>query len=493
MNILRKTFPLFVAGVIGSAATLGAYKLFEKPDYSQGVTQNAPIVKTQWTGDQKNGNIPADFSFAAEKSTPAVVHIRSTMTATRNSSQQLNLPREFRDFFGDDFFFGPQQRSPQQSTGSGVIINADGYIVTNNHVIDEADEVEVTLYDKRSYKAEVVGTDPSTDLALLKIDQKDVPFLALGNSDDVKVGQWVLAVGNPFNLTSTVTAGIISAKGRNINILDRSNTPVESFIQTDAAVNPGNSGGALVNLNGDLIGINTAIASQTGSFAGYAFAVPVSIVRKVVDDLVKYGIVQRGLLGISIQEVDSKLAKEKNLKVNDGVYVGAFPESSAAREAGIKEGDVIVKIDNVKVGSVPQLQEQVAQHRPGDKVKVAVNRFGTEKIFDVVLKSNEGSTEISKNNRPEIAARFGADFEDLTAEEKAKLKVDGGVKVAYLYAGGKLRQTEMRQGFIITKVDDKPVKNLRELNAAIANKKGDVVLKGFYPGSDRMYLYAVEF
>ena len=496
MNILKKAMPLFVAGVMGSAVTLGTYKLIEKPEAGSSVTQNAPVVKTQWTGDTKPANVPADFTFAAEKTTPAVVHIRSTMNAngrSNNNAQRLNLPKEFRDFFGDDFFPGPQQRMPQQATGSGVFINADGYIVTNNHVIDEADEVEVTLFDKRSFKAEIVGTDPSTDLALLKIDQKNVPFLALGNSDEVKVGQWVLAVGNPFNLTSTVTAGIISAKGRNINILDRSKTPIESFIQTDAAVNPGNSGGALVNLNGDLIGINTAIASQTGSFAGYAFAVPVSIVRKVVDDLVKFGMVQRGLLGISIRDVDSKLVHEKDLKVNDGVLVDAFPEGSAAKEAGVKEGDVIVKIDNARIGSVPELQEQVAQHRPGDKVRVTVNRAGNEKTIDVILKSNSGTTEVSKNNRPEIAARLGADLEDLTPQEKQEFKIDGGVKVSYLYAGGKLRQTEMRQGFVITKVDDKPVRNLRELNAAVSGKKGDVILKGVYPGSTRLFPYVIEF
>jgi serine protease Do len=496
---IKSFLPMLISGVLGSVVTLGAYSLLEKNKPQTIITeaQQTPSRYTDFKEDRFN--VSTDFTFAAEKSTPAVVHIKSTVS-NRNGSQGSRQPQAdmFRDFFGDDFdqFFGP--KGPQSATGSGVIIAADGYIVTNNHVIEQADQIEVTLYDKRSYKAELVGTDPNTDLALLRITEKNLPFISLANSDQTKVGQWVLAVGNPFNLTSTVTAGIISAKGRSINILqrrqgDKNSAPIEAFIQTDAAVNPGNSGGALVNLNGELVGINTAIASNTGSFAGYSFAVPANIVRKVIDDLSKFGSVQRGFLGINIGDVNSTLVKNKSLKVNDGIYVESFSEGSASEEAGMKSGDVIVKIDGVPVGSVPQLQEQVARHRPGDKVRVSVNRQGTEKELLVTLKNNAGRTELLTNTRPEVATRLGADLEDLEELEALDLKVEG-VKVARLNAGGRLRQfTDMREGFIITKVDETPVRNTKELTAVLAKKKGDVVLKGRYPNSDKMYYYGLEY
>jgi serine protease Do len=494
---VRKMVPVALAGILGSALTLGAYQYLKEEESPKiEYRESTPSMYTQYNQTRYQNGIPADFTVAAEKATPAVVHIRSTVSGNR-PSKRMDIPEQFRDFFGDDFF---GQRSPQQASGSGVIISQDGYIVTNNHVIDEAEEVEVTLYDKRSFKAKIIGTDPNNDLAVIKIEEKNLPLLTLGNSDEVKVGQWVLAVGNPFNLTSTVTAGIVSAKGRNINILgnrnDRNSAPIESFIQTDAAVNPGNSGGALVNLNGELVGINTAIASQTGSFAGYSFAVPVSIVKKVVDDISKFGSVQRGFLGITITDVNSQVVREKGLKVNDGVYVNGFDEEhgSSAKESGIREGDVIAKVDNVPVSSVPQLQEQIARHRPGDKVKLTVNRDGNLRDFSVTLRTRKGATTVSMADRLAITDALGAELEDLGDRDKKDLKLDGGVRVNRLYAGGALRQhTDMRDGFIITRIDNTPVRSLAELDKVLGGKKGDIVIKGVYPGSDRILGHAFEY
>lgn len=378
---------------------------------------------------------------------------------------------------------------PQVGTGSGVIINPDGYIVTNNHVIADADDVEVTLHDNRSYKATVVGTDPTTDLALLQIKEKNLPTLPLVNSDEVKVGEWVLAAGNPFNLTSTVTAGIVSAKGRNINIL-REQFAVESFIQTDAAINPGNSGGALVNLNGGLIGINTAIASNTGTYAGYGFAVPANIVSKVVEDLMKYGVVQRGVLGVLIRTVDGNLAKEKDLDLTKGAYVDSLLENSAAGVAGIKPGDVIVAVDGAEVSSSPKLQELIARRRPGDVVKLKVNRKGTEKTFDVRLNNRSGNTAVVKKEDNEILNILGAEFEALDEKTAKKLDLTGGVRVKSLNAGKLRRSTQVQEGFIITKVDGKAVRKVEDLVNALKDKKGGVMLEGVYENLPGTQFYA---
>src|SRR5688500_15566070 len=343
---MKRFGTLFLAAVLGSVSTIATFEWFDKDD-NKGVNveylTGVPASKVAYKVD-KNGEVVAlDFTTAAEKVMPAVVHIRSTQDGTRRTDQeQEQYPDPFRDFFGPR---GPQ--GPSQSSGSGVIINADGYIVTNNHVVQDADVVEVTLYDNRNYKAEVIGIDPDTDIAVIKINQKGLPALSFVDSDKAKIGEWVLAVGNPFNLNSTVTAGIISAKGRNINILSRNSeegsTAIESFIQTDAAINPGNSGGALVELNGGLLGINTAIASPTGAYSGYGFAVPSNIVSKVVEDLVKFGTVQRGWLGIRVASVNSQIAKEYDLDLNEGAYISGFDDKrpSSAKEAGIKEGDEI--------------------------------------------------------------------------------------------------------------------------------------------------------
>ncbi|MEL7063382.1 MAG: trypsin-like peptidase domain-containing protein, partial [Bacteroidota bacterium] len=341
-----------LAGAMGGALSLGIYTAFlspEQPVIKIAHQTEVPVVSSRYTAPMEQ----LDFTEPAATVMPAVVHITSTQLRSKSNQQ---VPDIFKDFFGDNFGQGFEGRQrPSIGSGSGVIISDDGFIVTNNHVIDNADDIEVSLNDNRTYKAEVIGTDPSTDLALLKIEGEALPTLALANSDETKVGQWVLAIGNPFNLNSTVTAGIISAKGRNINIL-KDQAAIESFIQTDAAVNPGNSGGALVDLNGNLIGINTAIASPTGSYSGYSFAIPSNLMRKVVTDLMEYGTVQRGYLGVMIRSVDGNLAKDNDLTITEGVYIDSLIENSAAEKAGIKKGDVVVGVEGIRVKNAAELQ-----------------------------------------------------------------------------------------------------------------------------------------
>ena len=363
---MRQFATLLLAAILGSTATFFAIRWVEGPNSNVRIehVNGAPVSTIGYTRDASGALVPLDFTQVADKVTKAVVHIKSTSAGRTVQRSTPNDPWQY--FFGPN---GPQQQGPSQSTGSGVIINEAGYIVTNNHVVAGADQVEVTLSDNRTVKAEVVGTDTDTDLAVIKISAKDLTFLSFVNSDEAKVGEWVLAVGNPFNLNSTVTAGIISAKGRNINIINSNreqegangqaagNTAIESFIQTDAAINPGNSGGALVNLSGGLLGINTAIASQTGSYVGYGFAVPANIVSKVVEDLLAYGTVQRGWLGIQVTSVTSELSRANDLGVNEGAYVSGFADKSSAKEAGVKEGDVIVKLDDKDIRSNTALIE----------------------------------------------------------------------------------------------------------------------------------------
>jgi Do/DeqQ family serine protease len=330
-------------------------------------------------------SVPESFTTAAENAMESVVHIRAMQTekATRSDRDERELDI-FRDFFGDGSL---GNGAPRGGTGSGVILQNNGYIVTNNHVVDGADELEVTLYDNRKFKAKLIGVDKSTDLAVIKIEDNDLPAINIGNSDKAKVGEWVLAVGNPFNLTSTVTAGIISAKGRNINIIEDA-YKIESFIQTDAAVNPGNSGGALVDINGNLLGINTAIASQTGSFAGYSFAIPVNMMQKIVDDLIQHGEVQRGLIGVSIQDLDNEIADDLGLNITEGVHIIEVMEDGAAKEAGLLSDDIIIGVDNKDIKNTPQLQELVGRGRPGDKVKLNINRSGKQQDIVVTLKKS---------------------------------------------------------------------------------------------------------
>jgi serine protease Do len=430
--------------------------------------------------------IPAlDFTAAAEITMPAVVHIKASQFR-KNQRQGQRHPLE--EFFWPN---QPPQRMPEVrvGTGSGVIISADGYIVTNNHVIDRATEIEISLNDNRSYKAEVIGTDPSTDLALLKIEETGLAYLEFGKSDLVKVGQWVLAVGNPFNLNSTVTAGIISAKGRNINIL-RDKYAIESFLQTDAAINPGNSGGALVDLNGYLIGINTAIASPTGSYSGYGFAVPSEIARKVTADLKEYGIVQRGFIGVMIASVNAELEKAEGLKVKEGVYVSQVMDNGAAKAAGIQKGDVITQINGSNVSTSSQLQELIGRARPGDTLEIIADRFGKTQAFDVVLTNKSGQAELASKTNTGLLNELGIELAELSADEKAGLGLSGGVKVTGI-SGGKIgRFTDMRPGFIITSIDKKNIGSIDELIKALEGKKGGVMIEGRYSTQGSTHYYA---
>jgi serine protease Do len=486
MEIKSNLKTLAIVGALSSATTLGAYKLFLEKSPSDAVFTTTPSAFTRLVSDVSPTapSNPGDFTYAAEKATPAVVHITTKMT--RNVSRQNQMVDPFEDFFGGNPFGGGggrrQQPEAQEASGSGVIISADGYIVTNNHVVQDADEVSVILNDKRSYKAKVISTDPSTDIAVIQVKATNLPFLNFGDSDAIRVGEWVLAVGNPFNLESTVTAGIVSAKGRQ-NIIDRDKdvNPLESFIQTDAAVNPGNSGGALVNLKGELIGINTAIYSRTGQFAGYSFAVPVGIVKKVAADLIKYGNVQRGYLGVNISEVNSKIVEEKGLKVNDGVYVGGFPAGgSAAQSAGLKVNDVIVKIDGVPTGSQSKLMELVGRKRPGETVVVTVNRDGEIKDFNVVLKNKDGNTNIVKGEASSIITSeyLGAKLSNLSEGDKAKYKISGGAKITEVDPNGRLGYQGFDKGFVISKIDEKPVSDAKEVAEMLANRKGRVKIEG---------------
>jgi len=477
---MKKIGSLLIVALIASAVTMGAYEFFGfgKKEVIIEQLQSQPTFK--YVGNSSPAGVAAvDFTGAAATTTPAVVHI----TASKISS--VNAYDPWRDLFGDDFFGGapknPQERR-QQSTGSGVIISDDGYIVTNNHVVAGADEVEITLWNKETYTAEVIGTDPSTDLALIKVNSSDLPKLNFANSDDVKVGEWVLAVGNPFNLESTVTAGIVSAKGRNINIL-KDQYSIESFIQTDAAVNPGNSGGALVDLSGNLIGINTAIATPTGVYAGYSFAVPANIVRKVCEDLKNYGIVQRGFLGVMIRSVDGNLAEEMDLDVHTGVYIQNLVENGAADDAGLEVGDVITRVDGREVKAVPELQEQIGSKRPGDDVAVTINRDGKEKVLTVELKNKDGEAKIIEKEEISPLLTLGIDLSDLGQEDLNKLGIDNGVKVSKVNNGLLRRNTKIREGFIITKIDDQDMKSAKDVKDFFTKKqKGKGMIEGFYPG-----------
>ncbi len=421
-----------------------------------------------------------DFTTAAEKTVHGVVHIKSEFSVRTGGYNDFFAP--FRDFFGYPYGGG---NSTYTGFGSGVIISKDGYIVTNNHVVDGASNITVTLNDSREFEATVVGNDPTTDIALLKIDAENTPFISFGNSDDLKLGEWVLAVGNPFNLTSTVTAGIVSAKARDINILG---TPgaIESFIQTDAAVNMGNSGGALVNMNGDLIGINAAIASNTGAYEGYSFAIPSNIVKKVVDDFLKYGAVQRAYLGVTIQDVDSKLVKENNLNVTNGVYVKSVSETGGAKKSGIKEGDVIVSVENRPVRGNSELLEIIGQHNPGDFVSVTVNRKGSEQTYQVELKNQEGTTSIEKKGENFYISDLGATLEPVPAEDSKNLNINGGLKVVDLQ-DGMLKKGGVQEGFIILNINGVKIMTKQDVDAALSNiKNGIIRIEGVYPNGMRM-------
>lgn len=491
MNNKQFFIGMLFASILGGAIALGGYQLM-KGDESPAIIQtaNQPVrFSNNYAFDSSAMIVPEglNFVYAAKAVTPGVVHIRSTFEG-RTSSGGGSTPFDqyFREFFGDPHG-GQMQQRPSMGSGSGVIITEDGYIATNNHVIENATEIEVLLNDNRTYKAEIVGTDPTTDLALLKIEASELPFIKIGNSDQVQVGEWVLAVGNPFEFRSTVTAGIISAKGRNINILrNRNNLQIESFLQTDAAVNPGNSGGALVNLKGELVGINTAIATPTGTYAGYSFAVPANLVNKVIDDLKEFGVVQRALLGINIRDVNAQLAEDEDLGVLEGVYVINVNPNSGADEAGIKNGDVIVAVDGEKVTKTSELQEKVALNRPGDQVSVTLIRDGKEKTVKATLKNTLGTTTtIATSNNMTIQ---GGTFVDLTKEEKEKLELEGGAKLLKV-EDGKWREAGIKSGFIITGIDKRPIMSVEDLSRALAriNDGSGLLIEGQYENGEKAY------
>jgi len=493
---------LLIAAVLGSVITTGTYYLLDRNNHTVKIehTTGLPAMGAVYTLNDQGEIIPLEFTSVAEKVTPAVVHIKSTVVYDRESPGPWGSPGPYREFDNDLFrhFFGPHFRfeqpdqgipSPRVGSGSGVIISEEGYIVTNNHVIDGADDIEVTLNDNRVFKAKIVGTDPSTDLALLQIREKGLPYLPMVNSDEVKVGEWVLAVGNPFNLTSTVTAGIISAKARNINIL-RDRSAIESFIQTDAAINPGNSGGALVNLQGGLVGINTAIASTTGAYAGYGFAVPSNLVTKVIEDLMEYGMVQRGYLGLMIRSVDGNLAREKALETTEGVYVDSIAANSAAGDAGVKVGDVILKVNDVETRTSAMLLETIGRLRPGDRVMLQIDRFGKKLDIEVVLKNQDGEVKLASRKEQGVLDILGIELQEVDRETAGQLDIEGGLKVTKLGSGKLKKSTDMRTGFIITKVDGKKPGKVEDFTRYLENAEGGVMLEGVYEDIPGTYYYA---
>ena len=458
----------------------------------------------KYAGYNDDGSLPpgpVDFTIPAQAAIPTVVHIRTKTNAKQVTNNLGRRQDPFSDFFDDDMLnqlFGRRNNviPEQRASGSGIIISSDGYIVTNNHVVEDADEVTVTLSTKKTYKAKVIGRDASYDLAVIKIDATNLPFLLYGNSDDVKIGQWVLAIGYPLDLETTVTAGIVSAKARQLG-LNKSKagaSAVESYIQTDAAVNRGNSGGALINTEGKLVGINSAIASPTGFYSGYSYAIPVNIAKKVVDDIIKFGTVQRAYLGISYLDVSGLSNEEK--KANGipesawGIYTQDVPKDGASYAAGIRKGDIIKSLNGVILASGAEMQEQVSRYKPGDKVELVYNRNGKDITTTVTLKNKVGNLEIVKKEK--LVDLLGADLETLDPKKAKEYAISGGVVVKKIKEGILNDQTRMRDNFIILKVNNKEVTSVSDLNDAIGDNK-QITISGFYPGYEGLYEYPISF
>ena len=490
-----------LAVILVSAATtltvLFAYNKMAKQSIAIQQTENGKLPVNYAGLYDSNNNTPGqpvDFQQASQSATPAIVHITTVIGKSEASN---NLPKRrnpFADIFGDDFFdFDGPRSMPQRASGSGVLISEDGYIVTNNHVIEEADEIKVTLHNKKSYTAKLVGNDPSSDLAILKIQEKGLPFLLYGNSDQVKIGQWVLAIGYPLNLETTVTAGIISAKARTLGLNSRkSQTPIESFIQTDAAVNQGNSGGALVNTNGELVGIVSAIASPTGAYAGYSYAIPVNIVKKIINDLLQFGTVQRAYLGISYlpDEAPDSEKQKIGFKEGIGVYVREVAKDGAAISSGVKSGDYITKVNNVKVTSGSEMVEQVAGYKPGDKISLSYMRDGKEFNTNITLKNRTGTYDVVRNT---VTDKLGVEFENVDKKVVGEYGYEGGIRIKNLSDGVLSAQNpSLKKGFVIVRMSGKPVKNIDELKRAIENAGNNVTLEGFYPGYEGVYVYSLN-
>ena len=496
MTVIRKKKNIFIICLLGLffLGLTSLYQVFAAHYIAKTATSNSETIASETSNIHLTQLVPStsvadnpNFVNAAQKATAAVVHITSKHESKRVIRESTSpLEELFKDFLGEGFEFGPKEykTQPGMAFGSGVIISTDGYLVTNNHVIADADNIEVTLDDNRRYTAKVIGADSVTDLALLKIEEKNLAYLIFGNSDKLQVGEWVLAVGNPFNLTSTVTKGIVSAKARRTNINSKG---IESFIQTDAALNKGNSGGALINLNGELVGITTAISTPTGAFAGYSFAIPSSIVQRIINDLKKYGTVQRAILGIFPKDVNADLVQEKKLKRFDGVYINSLTERSAAAEVGIKEGDIITAINTTKIKNLAQLHEALTNYAPGDKVEICIDRKGKEIKITVTLKNalneikivhGQGSIEVE-----------GATFENIDQVIKQKLKLTNGIQIKNLKAG-KWQQAGIKRGFIITSIDKEQITSLDHLGTLLNSKKGAILIEGVYPNATKAY-YAI--
>lgn len=476
---MKRVLPILITSLLSAILAVALYKYFEPPCGLAITDSNGEPVYTRYGDDILfSGNLqrtflssePTDFVSAAEKVTPAVVNIR----AMEAGSYRL---------------WGSNGSS--SSSGSGVIVTPDGFIVTNNHVIEGGSRYEITLDDHREYNAHLVATDPSTDLALLKVDADNLPFLVFGNSDSLRIGEWVMAVGNPFNLVSTVTAGIVSAKGRSIDILEGDYT-IESFIQTDAAVNPGNSGGALVNTNGELIGINTAIITRSGRYEGYSFAIPANLAQKVIYDLKEYGSVQRGLLGVKIGPVDSRIAEELDLPSIEGVFVNSVVPGGGAYEAGLKAGDVIVGVNQIKVSSIPELQEQIGRHHPGDKVNIQFIRNGTAKFLEITLRDENHRSGLAVETDNNILNKNGFELRELSVIEKRRLRTRG-VYVEKIDEGSVVAATAMDPGYIISKVNDVAVSSVAEVVDLLKQfSSKEVILEGFYEDYPGEYYYTFK-
>jgi serine protease Do len=475
--MMKRLFGTLGIAILGGVVAVGALHLIKG---DEPVTVIETIKKAPPSNYTAMAINPAlDFTMAAERTVNAVVHVKT------ESTRQPTSGNPWMDMFG--YEMEPQV---QQGSGSGVIISQNGYIVTNNHVIDGAQSISISMNNNKTYNAKVVGADPSTDIALLKIEETNLPTVTFGDSDALKIGEWVLAVGNPFDLTSTVTAGIVSAKARNINLLRGDNSrdffPIESFIQTDAAVNPGNSGGALVNISGQLVGINTAIASRTGSYSGYSFAVPASIVQKVTADLREFGMVQRAFIGVRISDVNQELADKLDLPGIAGIYVNDLVADGAAASAGIEAGDVILKVGVTDVKTVPELQEQISRYRPGDSVGLQIWRDGSSKSLELVLRNKEGGTDLKNIEEIKSSMLLGATIANITDEEKEKLKIHGGAKIIDLTAG-KLKDIGVTKGFIVTKIDGEKIYDLKSFSDVLAEKSGGVLIEGVYPNGQKAY------
>jgi len=459
----------------------------------QGQGSSLPVNFASFESGRVKGVAPVDFQPAAEAAVKAVVHVKTTRKARTVVAQDPRAQLFGDDFFGD--FFGRRQYyiPPQMGSGSGVVISPDGYIVTNNHVIAGADAVTVTFSNRYTTQAKVIGTDPSTDIALLKVEDKNLPFMEFGNSDDVRIGQWVLAVGYPLTLDATVTAGIVSARSRSIGVnRSQAANAIEAFIQTDAAVNPGNSGGPLVNTSGQLIGINSAIASPTGAYAGYSYAIPANIVRKVANDLMEYGSVQRAYLGIEYidrQHLSPEQLDALGIDRHDAVYVARVMPGGGAEKAGLKKGDFITKVNGVTVTTEPELLEQIARYKPGDHISISYIRDGKEATTTVELKNLEGTTSVVNKNTG--SRMLGASFRPLTADEKVKYGTRNGIMVTDPGDGILAARTNIRKGFVITEINERRISSLEELQQALAHR-GQLQIAGFYPGQKGRYYYGLS-